>query len=72
MKVREDMDMVLNAIDPIQFATLIFDHSPNILVEFFTVRFRNFRLPVAGAKDNLVKDLTIGAHLKVRILNDAN
>lgn len=62
MKVRENVQVVFGAIDAIESALMLINNPPDVLVQFFAVRFCNCFLAVFGAEDDLVKDLAVRTH----------
>jgi hypothetical protein len=49
-----NMQMVFNAVDPIKMAIFVFQDTPDIFVQFFTVFFEEYWFSVFGAEDNLI------------------
>ena len=62
MQIREDMNVVSNAINSVQVAIVLTNKSRNVLVELFALLFGYCWLPVFCTKDNLIDNLTITTH----------
>jgi hypothetical protein len=57
------MNMVFNAIDPQQFAIIVFDNSPNIFVEFLGMLFWYTWASVFCTEHYLIIDLFVAHYV---------
>ena len=62
MQITENMYVIFNAIDLVQFTILLFYDAPDVLVELETMVVFDGGLPVFSAKNDLIIDLPETAH----------
>ncbi len=65
MQIRHYMDVVFHTVKAIKFTVLIFYYSEDVLIQFYFRCGSNCGLPVFCTENNLIKDLSVRAHMIV-------
>lgn len=57
--MRDDVEVVFYAIEPVQMAFFVFEYAPDVLEKFLPLFFMEGSFPLFGAENNLIQDLRI-------------
>ncbi len=65
MQMCDDMDMIFRPIHSVHVAFPLIEQSDNVAIQFVSVLFHQRPFPTFGGKDDLIQDLSIGAHARL-------
>ncbi len=62
--MRDDMEVVFHAIEPVEVAFFVFEYAPDVLEKRRAFFFVEGSFPLFGAENNLIQYLRVAAHRK--------